>query len=205
MKIDLKNCHLLVLPKRNVDWDAVPGIIVKFGDGTFTWSIKDNINYEKDRGKLEDVRRGDQSPLDVSLTGKYEYIQLTTSFSGAAPRAPRTLFEAFDGVQSNGDPISWQDADVGEKEPWLDCAPYCVQLELHHDLRLECPETATPGEIYLFPFFRAEAFNADVKAGTIQMNGRCNVTDPLVKRIATDNWWYDVDESPTNYENWASA
>lgn len=198
MKIDLKNCTLLILRARNLtSLAATNGLYVKFGDGTLTYNIRQNITYEKDRGKLEDVRRGDEVPLDVAITAKYEYIHNPPSITAAY-----SITEALDGVDANGTPVDWLDQTppVGgiDREPWLDCAPYCVQLELHNDLRYTCPNVLIPGEAYLFPFFRTEASNIDTKAGTIQITGKCNVTDPLTMRVGPGAtgypWPYNLED-----------
>jgi len=214
MKIDLKNVNLLVLRRSNLAANPMPintGMVVKFGEGTFTWNIRDTINYELDRGRLEDVRRGDEIPIDISITGKYEYIQQY----GADVNERLSLFEAMDGTLLNGDPNPWVTAasptPAGvEIEEWLDCAPYCVALELHNDLRRECPaingpppdppKYPLPLEAMLFRFFRAESHAMDVKAGTIAVTGKCNTTDPLVQRVV--DFPYTVDELPTPLDGW---
>jgi hypothetical protein len=210
MKIDLKNVNLLVLRRSNLAANPMlveSGMVVKFGEGTFTWNLRDTINYELDRGRLEDVRRGDETPIDISLTGKYEYIQAY----GADVTNHLSLFEALDGTLLNGDPSPWIAAVGGapgpETEAWLDCAPYCVALELHNDLRRECPAVIGPPPIYplpleaiLFRYFRVESHAMDIKAGTIAVTGKCNITDPLVQRV--DDFPYTVDELPTPLDNW---
>lgn len=208
MKIDLKNVNLLVLRRSNISsstpMDPNTGMVVKFGEGTFTWNLRDTINYELDRGRLEDVRRGDEVPIDISLTGKYEYIQQY----GATMSGNLSLFEALDGTLLNGDPSPWATEGTPpgpEIEAWLDCAPYCVALELHNDLRRECPNitlAASMLEATLFRYFRAESHAMDVKAGTIAITGKCNITDPLVKRVT--DFPYTVDELPSPLTGWAA-
>ena len=207
MKIDLKNVNLLVLRRSNLAAEPMShltGMVVKFGEGTFTWNLRDTITYELDRGRLEDVRRGDEVPIDISFTGKYEYIQQF----GANPLGTDylSLFEALDGTLANGDPSPWQDAGTPptqgpEIEPWLECAPYCVALELHNDLRRECPNlTGNFLEAVLFRYFRVESHTMDVKAGTIAVAGKCNITDPLVQRVA--DFPYTVDDLPSPLDGW---
>lgn len=211
MKIDLKNVNLLILRRSNLAAEPMPnltGMVVQFGDGTFTWNLRDTINYELDRGRLADVRRGDQTPVDVSFSGKYEYIQEY----GADHASHLSLFEALDGALLNdlvdgpGAPSPWLTAGSGatagiETEPWLDCAPYCVALELHNDLRRECPNlTGRFLEATLFRYFRAESHAMDVKAGTIAVTGKCNITDPLVQRVT--DFPYLVDDLPSPLDGW---
>ena len=154
------------------------------------------------------MRRGDEVPIDISLTGKYEYIQ---SYGANAVNF-LSLYEALDGTLLNGSPSPWLTAGVApnvgpEIEPWLDCAPYCVALELHNDLRRECPDVvgpppkyALPIEALLFRYFRAESHAMDVKAGTISISGKCNITAPLAQRV--DDLPYLVDDTPSPLNNW---
>ena len=190
MKYDLKNCSLLVTPARlgfgNISTPQF--ILVKFGDGEMTVNDRTNINYELDRDKLDDVRLGDESPLEISLTARYDYIRYP--YAGSF-----SIIEAMEGVSSDGSPISWaswQNTDEGvaaeAREPWLDCSPYCCCLELHNDLRIQCPDSNLPSEITWYPYFRKENAPCSVKNGTIQFSGKCNVIDPIAKSIALGDW-----------------
>lgn len=191
MKIDLKNCTLFI--RRTTEANTPPGntnqgdfMLVKFGEGNFTYTIRRNFTYELDRGLLDDVRRGDEAPLDISFGGKYEYILSipVPTPSGATPLRDAyvnqlTLQEALrgkilDGVSAH----PWITAGI-EREPWLVCTPYCTVLELHNDLRLECPDVDVPGEALLFRYFRAEAVDHDVKAGTVSVTGKANILRPM--------------------------
>lgn len=199
MKIDLKNVNLLILRASNQSGNPMSnlvGMVVQFGAGNFTWALRDTIDYQLERGRLGDVRRGDEVPIDISFTGKYEYIQ---SY-GANPVNALSLTEALDGVLANGDPSPWI-AEGVETEPWLECAPYCIALELHNDLRRECPNV-TNIEAMLFRYFRAESHAMDTNAGTIAIAGKCNIVDPFVKRVLTASMPYTVDELPTPLDGW---
>lgn len=232
MKIDLKNCLLFI--RRHTNHNTAPGdgergdfILVKFGDGNFTWNIRRGYNYELDRGKLDDVRKGDEEPMDISFGGKYEWvssfpIEGDTNLVRGVYKNQLSIVEALRGkildgesthpwigVEDNGD----RDKAKIEREPWLApdasqgaCSPYCVALELHHDLRFECPDLDAPGEAYLFRYFRTESINADAKAGTITCSGRANILRPLVKNpypttsAMTPKWLYENGEDPNTPE-----
>jgi hypothetical protein len=211
MKIDLKNCTLFI--RRTPEAATPPGstqgdyLIVKFGEGNFNYTIRRNFTYELDRGKLDDVRRGDEAPLDVSFGGKYEYIQsinpgvdpLKTDLANAY-RNQLTLQEAMRGKRF--DPAlthPWVDAGV-EREEWLACSPYCTALELHNDLRRECPDLLNvPGEALLFRYFRAEAVDNDTKAGTVAVTGKADILRPLALNPYPTSgtgpvfWPYEID------------
>jgi len=205
MNIDLKNCTLFV--RRTTEANTPPGadqgdyLIVKFGEGNFTYTVTRNFNYELDRGKLDDIRRGDEAPLDITLGGKYEYVQSvpagidpTASDLLNAYRNQLTIQEAMRGKKFDGGvtPHPWVAAGV-EREPWLDCTPYCTALELHNDLRRECPDlTTVPGEALLFRYFRAEAVDHDVSAGTVSVTGKANILRPMALNPLPANWLYQV-------------
>lgn len=205
MKIDLKNCTLFI--RRTTENNTPPGngnqgdfMLVKFGEGNFTYTIRRNFTYELDRGLLDDVRRGDEAPLDISFGGKYEYI-LSVPVStpvGATPLRDAylnqvTLQEAMRGKILDGVTAHpWVTAGV-EREPWLTCTPYCTALELHNDLRHECPDVDAAGEALLFRYFRAEAVDHDVKAGTVAVTGKANILRPMALNPHPTNWLYTID------------
>jgi hypothetical protein len=204
MKIDLKNCVLFI--RRDTAAVTPPGngnqgdfMLVKFGGGNFTYTIRRNFTYELDRGLLDDVRRGDEAPLDISFGGKYEYIlsvpvtpspsvsDLRNAYLNQLMLQEAMRGKILDGVTAH----PWVTAGL-EREPWLTCTPYCTALELHNDLRHECPETHVRGEALLFRYFRAEAVDHDVKAGTVAVTGKANILRPM----ALNPWCATPDEWP---------
>jgi hypothetical protein len=50
-------------------------ITVKVGDGTLTYSEKRNMEYTLDRGRLDEVREGDEVPMDVKFDFVWDYIK----------------------------------------------------------------------------------------------------------------------------------
>lgn len=192
MKIDLKNCTLFIRrtsysnspPAGNGDFGDFT--IVRFGEGDFTFDPKTPFQYELDRGKLDDVRRGAEQPLEVSFTGKFEQA-ISVQRSGGSGivtiyRNQLSILEALKGRMADGvSQHPWLVAGKGiEREAWLGCSPYCVTLELHNDLRHECPDSNMAGEAYLFRYFRSEGRNCSLKGGTIQVQGKCNMLRPHV-------------------------
>ena len=205
MKIDLKNCTLFirqttVSATAPLEADQGNFMIVKFGEGTFNFTIHKNMTYELDRGKLDDVRHGDEAPIDVSFGGKYESIMSAPAVSNPAIPALRSLYrnqltipealrgKMFDGVTTH----PWNNVNL-ERENWLTCTPYCVALELHNDLRRECPDTTALGEALLFRYFRAESIDPDMKAGTLSVTGKANILRPMALSPGSANWLYGVD------------
>jgi hypothetical protein len=219
MKIDLKNCTLFIrrtsqanTPPPGGEADQGDYLIVKFGEGNFTYTIRRNIIYELDRGKLDDVRRGDEAPMDITFGGKYEYVMsipagsdpLRTDLANAY-RNQLTIQEAvrgkkFDGSTAHPWLVPGLSPSGVEREPWLACTPYCTTLELHNDLRRECPDLLdTPGEAVLFRYFRAESVDNDTKAGTVAISGKANILRPNVLNPFPQGgtgpvyWLYEID------------
>lgn len=210
MKIDLKNVTLFI---RRTTWvrglpsqsEAGDFIIVKFGEGNLTWNIRRAFSYELDRGLLDDVRRGDEEPLDVSFGGKYEFVSTIWTKPSPPQRLSKyqlSLEEVVRGRMYDGATVHpWITAGI-EREPWLQCSPYCVQLEAHNDLRKECPDVlAMRGEALLWRYFRAETCDHDAKAGTVNVTGKCNILRPYAMNPypitgGTPEWGYAVDADP---------
>lgn len=157
-KISLKNCTLKIQ-----DATAVTplSITLKFGDGNFTWSEKRNREYVRDRGILDTVRDGDDEPVDVKFEGVLEYY---TGPSGAP--TPE------DALTKTGDASAWVSTGAT-------CEPYAVDLILTNTP--QCTGTALK-ETYTFADFRHESIDYDVKAGTISVTGKCNITKPSTVR-----------------------
>lgn len=80
-------------------------LTVKIGDGNLTWDETQNRVYFKDRGILDAVRNGDETPLDVKWAFAYEFLeevvgtQASVTSSNAAPwtlTPADTLIVTFD-------------------------------------------------------------------------------------------------------------
>ena len=48
------------------------------------------------------------------------------------------------------------------------------------------PCATTNEETYVFPLFRAEKRDHDFKAANVAVNGKCNVTEPVITRGAAN-------------------
>lgn len=132
---------------------------IKFGDGNVTWTEAQEFEYQLDRGTLDQVKEGDDQPLEVSFEFAYEYLK---SSSGGAI----TIRDALD--------------QTGEAAEWVStssdlCEPYCVDIRL-----LNCVPCGTDeDEDVLFEEFRWDTRDFSVGDATVAITGRCN------KRIAT--------------------
>lgn len=66
---DLKDCTFYLRDGSN----PVNEIEIETGEGTITWEATRNMDYRLSRGKLKDVREGDEVPVSVSITADFQY------------------------------------------------------------------------------------------------------------------------------------
>jgi hypothetical protein len=125
---------------------------IKIGEGDLTFSEKKTIEYMPDRGILDEVREGDDVPLEVSVQGMWTYIQGTTQ--GA--EAVREILWGLNGAVSTS-------TDT--------CQPYSCDIEI----TLQPPCTGFTKTIK-FPEFRAENVDFGVRGSTFSFSGKCNTT-----------------------------
>jgi hypothetical protein len=141
-------------------------IEIKVGEGNFTWTERKNMEYLLDRGNLDEVREGDQAPVEVSFEFKWEYITggVTTTTIPSIEDALKKVEAASTWVTSDSDP----------------CRPYAVDLEVTYT-----PDCSSGDvETMTFPDFRYEELSHDLRAGQISCSGQCNVTEATVARSA---------------------
>ena len=139
-------------------------IEVKIGEGNFTWTETINRDYILDRGLLDEVRDGDQAPVEVSFDILWDYIK-GSSATGAAP----TVEEALKNI---GLAASWVSSDSDA------CRPYSVYLVLVYD------PSCTTGDVEAITFsdFRWESLDHDLRGGAIACSGKCNIVVPTLTR-----------------------
>lgn len=157
-KISLKNVTMKIKD------GGANSLTLKFGDGNFTWSEKVNREYVRDRGILDTVRDGDDEPVDVKFEGVLEY------YTGPGATTPTP----GDALNKVGDASAW--ASTGAT-----CEPYAVDLEL---VNVPTCTGSKAKETYTFADFRHESIDYDVKAGTLSVTGKCNITKPTSVRAA---------------------
>ncbi len=141
---------------------------IKVGDGTITWSEKKPREYIKDRGKLDEVRDGDEEPMDVNINLQYE--ELTASNPLTDPPTPE------DALKKRGAAADWNSTDTTDP-----CAPFCIDIRIDH-IPPNC--TSLKKERVILPMFYYNQLDHDPKAGTIVVAGQCNATEAEVTRIA---------------------
>ena len=137
-------------------------IEIKIGDGNITYTEAKTYEYMLDRGDLDTVREGDQVPLDVRLEATYEHITTGTSES----------ISPMDALKGVGGAVEWVSSATDQ------CEPYAIDIEVEHDPPCGTIQT----ELTLFPDFRADTKEINLKDATISLTGKCNVIEPAVTR-----------------------
>ena len=137
---------------------------VRIGEGNLTYTQKKTREYKKNRGKLDVVRNADEDQLDVSFDFVWDHLVSTTG-------EEITIEEALDG---KGAAASWVSSSTET------CEPYAVDLII---LYTPICSTVEPEKI-IFPDFRYDTLEHNLKDGTVNCKGSCNATTPVITRIA---------------------
>lgn len=164
-QIDLKNATITI--KDGGVGSLQNSIEVTIGEGNLTYTERKNIDYTLDRGNLDEVREGDQVPVDVSIDAIWEYIT-----GGSASGATPTIEDA---LKNRGPASGWISSDSDA------CRPFAVDLEIEY---LPTPSTCGDKEIIIIPDFRYEEIAHDLRAGTFAISGRANVVEATAVRSA---------------------
>jgi hypothetical protein len=157
-QIDLKNARIYIKD------GGGNSLEVKVGEGNLTWSEKKNRQYYKNRGLLDTVRDGDEEPVDVKLDFTWEWLKADT---GDTPTVE-------DALKKRGEAASWVTTSADT------CEPYAVDIEIIYSP----PCVDQKNETILLSDFRYESLDHDIKAGTVSVSGKCNVTEATVTRSA---------------------
>jgi len=142
-------------------------IEVTIGEGNLTYTEAKNIEYTLDRGLLDEVREGDQIPIDVTIDFVWEYLRGSLT-STSVP----TVEEALKNI---GNASAWVSTDSDA------CRPYALDIEV---IYAPVPTNCGDKETITLPDFRYESLDHDLRAGTVSVSGKCNVTQATVVREA---------------------
>ena len=134
----------------------------KIGEGNITYDEKRTMEYKKDRGLLDNVREGDQEPIDVRLDIQWEFLVSNASEPPTPEEALKNEGNASTWVASGADP----------------CEPYSVDLLIVYTPHC----SGVKAELIRLPEYRYESLNHDAKAGTLSTSGKCNVTKAVISR-----------------------
>ena len=162
-KVNLKDAYIKLT-------DGATGantLTIKIGEGNLTYSEKKTMEYSLDRGNLDDVREGDDVPMDVSMDFVWEY--LIGSGSTGAVGSVEDFLKQQGAYASN---VS-TDADL--------CRPYAIDVIIEY---MPNPYNCGDKETITLPDFRYEELAHDLSAGTVSCTGRCNAKVASVVRAA---------------------
>lgn len=136
---------------------------IKIGDGNLTYTEHKEYEYQLDRGNLDTVREGNQVPMDVRIECVYEHITTGTGEN----------ITPLDALKRKGKASEW----VSSADDL--CEPYAVDVEIEHNV----PCGTNQDEVTLFPDFRHETAEINLKDATISITGKCNAIEPVVTRV----------------------
>ena len=157
-QIDLKNATLKLKDGGSEELE------VKIGEGNLTWTEKVNRIYTKDRGLLNDVRDGDDEPVEVSIDFIWEFLKADTG----NPPSP------VDVLKQRGEASAWVSTDADA------CRPFAVDIEILY----EPPCGGELNEKIVLSDFRYEQLQYDLRNASVAVSGKCNVTEATVTREA---------------------
>lgn len=162
-QIDIKNT---VMKIKGGDGEQLE---INIGEGTITYSERRNIEYTLNRGILDEVKEGDQAPVEVRFDLVWEYIK-GPGFSSTTGAGTPTPSDALKQVGGAGNWVS-SDTDL--------CRPYAVDIEIEYT-----PNCVADDETITLADFRYEQIDHDLSAGTLAVTGKCNITQPTSVRSA---------------------
>jgi len=162
-QIDLKQATVTIKD------GAAHTLEVRIGEGNLTYTETKNMEYKLNRGLLDEVREGDEVPIDVAFDFVWDYLKGPSSASGSG--GTPTIEDA---LKKRGGAADWTSSDSDE------CRPYAVDLVI-----LYVPNCSTGDQEELtLPDFRQEGLAHDLSAGTVAATGKCNATEAIVARAA---------------------
>jgi len=173
--VDLANVALFLMTKATEVATEYDWVLMKFGEGNLTWTLSQEPVYELNRKELDDVSKGNASPLEVTFEGK-------ATFVASSGTEPHTVHEILTGYNF----ATGAKQFYGTPETWLSeygCPPYCCQLEFHSIPQLECPLSSALGEATLFRYFRASSIGWDTSSKRVSVRGMSHVKIPFVQRF----------------------
>jgi hypothetical protein len=136
---------------------------LKIGDGNLTYSEKRTREYLLDRGIIDEVRDGDEAPLEITMGGTIEYFTGHSTDPNGAPPSINDM------LHKSGLASTWISSDTADA-----CRPYSVDIEIDH--RPDC--TIYYAELIRFPGFRFDNIDGDLKAASFSVAGKCNIRQP---------------------------
>jgi len=158
-KVDLKNATIKIKDGTSPTPNELE---IKIGDGVLEYTERRTIEYELDRGVLDEVSEGDEVPVDVSIDFIWEFLR-------ASVGDPPTVEDA---LKQRGEASSWVSSDADT------CRPYAVDIEI----TVDPPCGAIQNEVILLSDFRYEELGHNIREAQVSVRGRCNVKEATVTR-----------------------
>lgn len=154
--LDIKNCTI------RIEDGSTNFVAAEVGEGTLTYTERKPREYLMEKGRIDEVRNGDEVPMDVSFAFRWKFLRSNTSNAPSIEDALKQRYEASAWVSS--------DADT--------CRPYSVDIVIINDptCNTEMRERIT------LPYFRYEELQHDLKAATVSCSGKCNEDEATVDR-----------------------
>lgn len=156
--IDLKNATIKIKDGASHELE------VTIGEGNISYTEKKSIIYTKNRGVLDEVREGDEEPVEVSMDFVWEFLKANT---GDTPTVE-------DALKQRGEASGWTSSDADA------CRPYAVDIEILYTP----PCGGTYKEKIVLNDFRYEQLQHDIKNAQVSCSGKCNITEATVTREA---------------------
>jgi len=128
---------------------TITTIELTIGEGNLTYTETRTIEYTLDRGLLDEVREGDEVPVDTSFDLTWE-----TMTGGTAKDA----IKGTSGFTSS-------DSDT--------CRPYACDIVVTYT---PSPSGCGSVSVVTLPDYRWETFQHDLRAGQLSVSGKCNAT-----------------------------
>ncbi len=137
---------------------------IKVGEGNLNWTETVARDYLLDRGRLSDVRNGDETPMDVTFEFTWEFL------TGVSASGIPTIKDV---LKQRGEASDWVSTDEDE------CAPYCVDIVVNYDPGCG----GSNSEKITLQQFRYETLEHNLRDSQISCSGKCNVVEADEERI----------------------
>ena len=162
--IDLKDVTIKI---QDGDTPTPNEINIKIGEGNLTYDENRNVEYILDRGRLDEVRLGDEVPVDVTFDFVWEFLTGNTSTTTNLPTVE-------DALKRQGNASVWVSTDPDG------CRPFSVDIILENVP--SCTSFGQEQEFITLSDFRYDTLSHDLRAATVACTGRCNVTEAAIVR-----------------------
>ena len=137
-------------------------VVVKIGEGNFSFTEHRTVEYIRDRGVIDTVRLGDDEPVDVSFDFIWDWI------------SAETMATDLDSI------IDILKGESGHTTTGGACEPYSCDIEV-----VISDSVCAGEETISLATFRYEELSYDLGAGTISCTGKCNISGATITTTGT--------------------